>query len=231
MKTGKILITAGGTTENIDSVRGITNHSSGKTGQTIAEKFLANGYEVFYVTTQKALKPNPNDLLHIELITNTQSLYDKLKYLCEIHEFKAIIHSMAISDYTPYATLPLEDLDVTMDLKTLSAPSDKKISSDVDYLVTFMKKTPKIISFLKDWNPKAILVGFKLLVDTDLDHLKAAAMKSIQNNRCDFVLANDLATINNEQHLAYLFHQDGSFDYLTTKEQIAEIIYKRTTEN
>ena len=33
----KILITSGGTTEKIDAVRGITNHSTGYLGKEIAE--------------------------------------------------------------------------------------------------------------------------------------------------------------------------------------------------
>ena len=39
----KILITSGGTTEKIDAVRGITNHSTGYLGKEIAELFLAKG--------------------------------------------------------------------------------------------------------------------------------------------------------------------------------------------
>ena len=39
----KILITSGGTTEKIDDVRGITNHSTGYLGKEIAELFLAKG--------------------------------------------------------------------------------------------------------------------------------------------------------------------------------------------
>ena len=35
----KILITSGGTTEKIDAVRGITNHSTGYLGKEIAELF------------------------------------------------------------------------------------------------------------------------------------------------------------------------------------------------
>ena len=53
----KILITSGGTTEKIDAVRGITNHSTGTLGKYIAELFLNNGHEVSLVTTKSAVKP------------------------------------------------------------------------------------------------------------------------------------------------------------------------------
>lgn len=35
----RVLITAGGTSEKIDNVRSITNHSTGRLGCLIAEKF------------------------------------------------------------------------------------------------------------------------------------------------------------------------------------------------
>ena len=55
----KILITSGGTTEKIDAVRGITNHSTGYLGKEIAELFLAKGHQVTLVTTKTAVKPEP----------------------------------------------------------------------------------------------------------------------------------------------------------------------------
>ena len=53
----KILITSGGTTEKIDDVRGITNHSTGYLGKEIAELFLAKGHQVTLVTVKTAVKP------------------------------------------------------------------------------------------------------------------------------------------------------------------------------
>ena len=41
-----VLVTAGGTSEPIDNVRSITNHSSGGLGKAIAESFLAAGHTV-----------------------------------------------------------------------------------------------------------------------------------------------------------------------------------------
>ncbi|HBC90535.1 MAG TPA: phosphopantothenate--cysteine ligase, partial [Lactococcus sp.] len=42
----KILITAGGTTEPIDTVRGITNFATGSLGKFTAEEFLEHGHHV-----------------------------------------------------------------------------------------------------------------------------------------------------------------------------------------
>jgi len=43
-KRKKVLITSGGTKENIDNIRSITNMSTGSTGSTIAEYFCNNDY-------------------------------------------------------------------------------------------------------------------------------------------------------------------------------------------
>ena len=75
----KILITSGGTTEKIDAVRGITNHSTGYLGKEIAELFLAKGHQVTLVTTKTAVKPEPKENLKITEITNVESLLKKME--------------------------------------------------------------------------------------------------------------------------------------------------------
>ncbi|MCW3743629.1 hypothetical protein K6Y81_51135, partial [Burkholderia cenocepacia] len=56
----KILVTSGGTSEAIDSVRSITNHSTGHLGKIITETLLSAGHEVCLITTKRALKPEPH---------------------------------------------------------------------------------------------------------------------------------------------------------------------------
>ena len=63
-----ILITSGGTSEKIDQVRSITNHSTGQLGKMIAEHCLASGAYVTLLTTAKAVKPAPHDNLTIKMI-------------------------------------------------------------------------------------------------------------------------------------------------------------------
>ena len=75
----KILITSGGTTEKIDDVRGITNHSTGYLGKEIAELFLAKGHQVTLVTVKTAVKPEPKENLKITEITNVDSLLKSME--------------------------------------------------------------------------------------------------------------------------------------------------------
>ncbi|GAA5394556.1 phosphopantothenate--cysteine ligase [Streptococcus uberis] len=224
----KILITSGGTTEQIDSVRGITNHSTGKLGKEMAEHFLKAGHQVSLVTTKAAVKPNASEQLSIYHITNVASLIQTLKPLVENHD--VLIHCMAVSDYTPVYMTDLEEVKETTDIETLLKKSNQetKISSSSDVQVLFLKKTPKVISMVKEWNPNIQLIGFKLLVDVTEDQLISVAKDSLTKNKADYIVANDLATISADSHKALLVSKDEVLS-LATKSEIAETLLKKVT--
>ena len=77
-----ILITSGGTSEKIDQVRSITNHSTGQLGKMIAEHCLAEGASVTLLTTAKAVKPAPHDNLTIKMIEDTEQLLTAMEEMC-----------------------------------------------------------------------------------------------------------------------------------------------------
>lgn len=234
-----ILITAGGTTEAIDQVRGITNHSSGRLGKAIAERFLAAGNHVTYLATPTAAKPAE---LEAVTIKSTLDLYEKMQYLLENQTFDAVIHSMAVSDFTPVNTLNKEGFieafsreltdtspeSVARALDALSegAASASKISSATEELIVFMKQTPKVIHLIKMMQPETCLVGFKLLVGVSKKELFSVARESLVKNHSDFVLANDLDDIFGTQHLGFLLNGAGLVAEGTTKSAIAEMIYQ-----
>lgn len=224
----KILITSGGTTEQIDSVRGITNHSTGKLGKEMAEHFLKAGHQVSLVTTKAAVKPKASEQLSTYHITNVASLIQTLKPLVENHD--VLIHCMAVSDYTPVYMTDLEEVKETTDIETLLKKSNQetKISSSSDVQVLFLKKTPKVISMVKEWNPNIQLIGFKLLVDVTEDQLISVAKDSLIKNKADYIVANDLATISADSHKALLVSKDEVLS-LATKSEIAETLLKKVT--
>ncbi|MGT2729721.1 phosphopantothenate--cysteine ligase [Streptococcus phocae subsp. salmonis] len=226
----KLLITSGGTTETIDAVRGITNRSTGKLGKIIAETFLKHNHEVTLVTTKGAVKPTITENLTLHEVTNVDSLMTTLEQLVPKHD--VLIHSMAVSDYTPVYMTDFETVAQTESLHSFltQANIETKISSQSDYQVLFLKKTPKVISFVKKWNPDITLVGFKLLVNVSNDKLIAVARESLSKNKADYILANDLTEIKDGKHRALLVSDQ---DVLTvdTKEAIAQLLYERITTN
>ena len=109
-----ILITSGGTSEAIDSVRSITNHSTGKLGKILAETALAMGHQVTLITTPTALKPDPHPQLRLLLIQNVEELLAQMK--TEVPHHQVLIHAMAVSDYTPVYMTGLEEVEKAQDL-------------------------------------------------------------------------------------------------------------------
>ena len=142
-----------------------------------------------------------------------------------------LIHSMAVSDYTPVYMTGIDEVaqtDSVFDL--LEKRNDQgKISSADDYQVLFLKKTPKIISLVKAWNPAIRLIGFKLLVGVSKDELLAVARASLEKNQADYIVANDLLDISEGRHRAYLVSKNEHIQ-VETKDQIAQLILQVVTE-
>ncbi|KAF1302391.1 phosphopantothenate--cysteine ligase [Enterococcus saccharolyticus] len=244
----RILITAGGTSEKIDDVRAITNHSTGQLGCLIAEAFLTQEITVDYVTTAQALQPAAQEELTIYTIDDTHSLAEMLDSLLQQHTYDAVIHSMAVSDFSPVQSLSQEQfLDKINQLIVRQQPVTKedlqlfsestqaketKISSNTDQLYLVLNKTPKVIQQIKQRQPETMLIGFKLLVDVPKEELISVAYQSLQKNQATYVLANDLTSIHNGQHHGYLVNQNGEVEAeATSKGQIAQLIVKAVTKH
>ena len=222
----KILVTSGGTSEAIDRVRSITNHSSGRLGKLITETLLHAGHQVCLITTPQAVKPSAHQGLTVIEIENTADLLQTMKDI--IMDYQVLIHSMAVSDYTPVYMTGFDALQASQDLTEFldRKNQETKISSKDDVQVLFLKKNPKIISLVKAWNPSIHLIGFKLLVDVSREHLIQIARESLENNQADLIVANDLTQINSEQHKAYLVEKN-SVQTATTKQEIADLLLDR----
>ena len=219
-----ILITSGGTSEKIDRVRSITNHSTGRLGKIIAETFLDKGDQVTLVTTPKAVRPAAHPNLTIVQIENVAELLETLEPLVHTHD--VLIHAMAVSDYTPVYMTRLEAVAASSDMTEFlnKTNSESKISSQDDSQVLFLKKTPKIISLVKKWNPDIRLIGFKLLVDVSKEELLETARTSLIKNQAEIIVANDLTDISNHVHKAYLVRND-TVTLAQSKEEIAQLLY------
>jgi len=222
----KILVTSGGTSEAIDSVRSITNHSTGRLGKIITETLLAAGHEVCLITTPSALKPEPHPHLTILEIKNTNDLLLEMKEC--VQDYQVLIHSMAVSDYTPVYMTGLDEVKTSSNLEELLDKKNKeaKISSTDEVQVLFLKKTPKIISLVKDWNPAIHLIGFKLLVDVSEEYLIEIARQSLVKNQADLIIANDLTQISAYQHKA-IFVEKDRLQTVQTKEEIANLLLEK----
>ena len=93
----RVLVTAGGTREPIDSVRFVGNRSSGRMGFALAEEAAALGASVTVIAANVALERNPR-VRYVDVATAAE-----LKAACEA-EFPAsdvLLMAAAVADYRP----------------------------------------------------------------------------------------------------------------------------------
>ncbi len=91
----KVLLTAGPTYEPIDTVRGITNISSGKMGYALARACRDAGAEVTLVSGPTAL--TPPRLVHTIAVQSAQDMYQAV--LAEVGRSDVFISVAAVADY------------------------------------------------------------------------------------------------------------------------------------
>jgi phosphopantothenate-cysteine ligase len=214
----KILITSGGTTEYIDDVRVLTNISTGKLGAIIAETFLKDGHDVFFIHGRNSILPNPyynDERLWFIDVKDTKDLMEKMERY--VPKADVIIHAMAVSDFTFNRENPV---------KVKSNDAD----AFIDYMRDNIRKTPKVISYIKKWNPEAYLVGFKFEVGASYRELVNLGYESIDKNGCDMVVTNDKEEMIRENcHVAHIVTNEGATTCME-KEGIAIEILRQVEE-
>lgn len=205
----KILITGGGSEEPIDTVRYITNFSTGKTSCFLAEKFAEAGNDVTLLTAEKAVHPAkdaPN--LKTVFYRTFSDLSANLKNLCAAQAFDAVIHAAAVSDYSVSS--------IIVDGKEFLPEQIAKVPSGLELTVK-MKKNPKLVDSIKGWakesGKSAVLVAFKLTSKATPEERKAAVQKVFSSNQDssfapDYVVSNDLSEITLDAHPCRIFSKD-----------------------
>lgn len=216
----KVLITSGGTKIPIDSVRSITNMSNGTFGAKIATEFLKIKHcEVGFLRAERSKSPFT---MEIDL-KKSSSMQEDLKYedlkrfYFEVKERYGEITYKTFDDYKEQFFFLLGSFkpDVVVLAAAVSDYDvENKVSGKIrskDDLIIKMKPLPKIISMVKEKLPNAVLVGFKLMVDSKETELINSAEKSCLENKCDFVVANDLKNIQAGNHIVDLIYNDGRY--------------------
>ena len=195
--TGKrILITAGGTRERIDSVRYIGNMSTGRTAARLADELTSCGHVVTWLGAENVVQP-----VAVNKMTSFYSyrdLHTRLRELLGSTEYDVVIHAAAVSDFS----LALVETGGCRVADNMVG----KLSSKSD-LVLHLKPNPKILDRLKAWslNPALQVIGFKLTDTRDAQQQIAAIKKQFDNSVVDAVVHNDLSDISRSAHAYRLY--------------------------
>ena len=97
MKQGRVLVTAGPTREPIDSVRFISNYSSGFMGYSIARQAKARGYEVTLITGPTSLELPAG--IKVVAVNSASDMFRAVKEFYRSADI--IIMAAAVCDFRP----------------------------------------------------------------------------------------------------------------------------------
>ena len=163
----KVLISAGPTIEELDPVRYISNHSSGKMGYSLAETALSLGAEVKLISgpTNQSISSENIKIVHIK---TGNELLEAIRN--DYNNSDIVIMAAAVSDYKPIEF------------------SEKKIKKDNNELNIKFEKTTDILFELGQNKKNQILVGFALENNNELSN----AINKLEKKNLDLIVLNSL---------------------------------------
>ena len=206
IKGNKVLISLGGTYEPIDSVRGITNKSSGKMGLALAKEAYIRGADLTLVVANVSVEiPSVFNVIHVETSSEMNDVI-----LGMISDFDIFISTAAVSDFQ------FKQID------------DKKIDSSSSLFLN-LKPTTKIIREVKKINPNIFLVGFKAEFNISKEEIIDCARKQIEAAGTDIVIANDISNedchFGSDKNEVLIVDDEVLAVPLSSKREIAKTIF------
>lgn len=162
-----ILVTAGPTSEAIDPVRMITNHSTGKMGYALARAARNMGAHVTLVSGTRQIE----DIRDVEMVHVTSAKDMAEAVLSRQEEMDCMILAAAVADYTPVSV------------------ADNKIHKSEGEMSIPLKRTQDILKTLGE-NKKdgQVLIGFSMETENMVERTKEKLVKK----NCDYIVANNL---------------------------------------
>ena len=163
----KILITAGPTYENIDPVRFIGNHSSGKMGFDLAKEAAKRGAEVTLISGPSSQKTDDKNI-KVYRVTSAQEMFDEVFKHYENTDIA--IMSAAVADYTP------------------KVKATEKIKKNEQELTIELIKNKDILRTMGEKKTHQFLVGFALETQNEEENAKGKLVKK----NLDMIVLNSL---------------------------------------
>lgn len=199
----KVVITAGGTKEKIDSVRFISNFSSGKMGFALADEAFNHGAEVVLISTVDAQKS-------YKVVPVQSALEMKESVEREFKDADCLIMAAAVADYCAKEIAP----------NKIKKTSEDEISID-------LVKNPDILAEICSRKQNnQLVVGFCAESENILENAK----EKINKKGCDFLVANDISRsdigFSSDYNEVYILDKSGNIKKIekSTKKQIAKNI-------
>jgi phosphopantothenoylcysteine decarboxylase / phosphopantothenate---cysteine ligase len=173
-----ILVTAGGTIEYIDPIRVITNLSSGKMGNLIAEEAIRLGANITLVYGHGTYSTKSLPNLNIVRVNTSKEMYDVVMSELSSKRYDVAILSAAVADFTP------------------ERKAIKKIRTRTGKFLLPLSPTQKIINYVKHMSKQTFLVGFKAEYNVSDSNIIKGAYRKLKECKGDLIVANDVGRKN-----------------------------------
>ena len=181
----KVIVTAGPTFEAIDTVRGITNLSSGKMGYAIADVAATLGAEVTLISGPTAL-PQPANA-HFVYVTSAAEMANAVKsHVADADYFFSVA---AVADYTPVTR------------------SSRKLKKTAEPMEIKLKPTEDILAHVAALPDAPFCVGFAAESENLADYAQAKRARK----KIPMIVANLVQhTIGKEENEVTIYDDNGA---------------------
>jgi phosphopantothenoylcysteine decarboxylase/phosphopantothenate--cysteine ligase len=185
----RLVVTAGGTREPVDSVRFVGNRSSGKMGAAIAREAYRSGAEVKVVAANVA-EVEPGVEWHA--VETFEEVQRETLSLCE--DADVLIMAAAVSDFTPSSPML----------------GEKIRRGEREDLTLELSATPDILSGIRERQPELFVVGFAA---THGDP-RPDSREKLRKKGVNMVVGNDISApgigFGSDENEAYIAMKSGS---------------------
>ena len=206
-----VLVTAGGTREAIDTVRVVTNRSSGKQGYALAAEAAHRGARVTLVTTvDRPVPPGVAEVVEVASAADMQAAV-----VPRATEQDVIVMAAAVADFRP------------------AKVADRKIKKGDGLASIDLEPTHDFLVDLGAAKPEGqVLVGFAAETDDVLDN----ALDKLRRKHLDLIVANDVGAdgvgFEHDTNAVVILTPDGVGQTvpLTDKRSVARAVFDAVVE-
>ena len=208
----RVVVSAGGTREEIDPVRFIGNWSTGTQGYALARTAVARGAEVIVVAANVAL-PDPAGTKVTRVVSARDMLDAVTAAAAQGRGADAVVMAAAVADYRPQTRSPAKMK------KDGQPPEPLRLTENPDILAGLALRRARD-------SGHQVLVGFAAETDTAAE----AAQAKLARKGCDLLVVNPVGnglgfgTIDNE---AVVYGADGSVTQIPRgpKDALADVVW------
>lgn len=204
----RVLVSVGGTEEDIDPVRVISNRSSGKMGFAIAEAARDRGADVTVVAGRVSVAAPPG--VRVTAVRTAAEMSSALKKT--FVDADMLIMTAAVSDYKPTKVLP------------------HKKKGD-DHWTLELEPTEDILESLGKMKGKRFVIGFAV----ETDNVERNALSKLKKKNCDLIVVNnpleDGAAFDHDTNAVVIYSAAGEVatSGLLSKRDIAALVLDTAT--